>query len=266
MQTELVTEDVKAMGDKIRSGREAKGLSRAALAKETGIPAKAIEKFEYGEQEPSATRLRTLCRTLDIPLSDMLGQEVDEGDADTPPWEDAPAPAASFAAPQPVDAADRFEAMLAYLDDARRAGFPDGARGYFATAEDALNLARHLERDELAELAAEWELYQAKDDEASALPLETSDAPETWMAKCCDFANRLIDAAVLGVDLYSIKLDALERLANELAGDGRVRTPGIFESWEDHGEIIAAMRLALWAQAVMGTGPNFRDGKRFPKR
>ena len=60
---------------RLRKSRDAIGLTRADVVKETGIPAKSIEKFENGNQEPSVSRLVTLCKLYDVTEAYILGQE-----------------------------------------------------------------------------------------------------------------------------------------------------------------------------------------------
>ena len=79
--TQLSEAVTMSLGSRLKQAREEAGLSRRKLADETGIPAKMIEKYEYGTAEPPLGRLKLLCQTLGIPVEELM-EEVDP--AETP--------------------------------------------------------------------------------------------------------------------------------------------------------------------------------------
>lgn len=60
------------MGERIKSGRLAKGMSQSALGRAVGVTRNAISMWERGESAPSSDRLREVAIVLDLEL-DWLG-------------------------------------------------------------------------------------------------------------------------------------------------------------------------------------------------
>lgn len=54
---------------RLQSGRELRGISQAALAREAAVTAAAISQFENGHARPSATTLDRVASALDLPLA-----------------------------------------------------------------------------------------------------------------------------------------------------------------------------------------------------
>jgi Zn-dependent peptidase ImmA (M78 family)/transcriptional regulator with XRE-family HTH domain len=57
--------------------RKRRGLSKVALARETGISAKSIAWYESGEQIPTAANVERLARSLGFPPAFFLGADLD---------------------------------------------------------------------------------------------------------------------------------------------------------------------------------------------
>jgi DNA-binding XRE family transcriptional regulator len=53
------------LGQRLRAAREASKFTRSQVTEFTGIPAKSVEKFEAGQQQPSAERLIRLAKLFD---------------------------------------------------------------------------------------------------------------------------------------------------------------------------------------------------------
>lgn len=67
-------------GKKITRIRKEKGLSRAALARETGIPLRTLENWESGAAKATGTdRLNKLCDALDCDIAELYSDEVLKG-------------------------------------------------------------------------------------------------------------------------------------------------------------------------------------------
>ena len=54
-------------GERIRQGREAKGLTQEELAEAVGVSRQAVSKWEGDLSRPAAGKLVLLSETLDIP-------------------------------------------------------------------------------------------------------------------------------------------------------------------------------------------------------
>lgn len=59
-------------GSKLRTLREAHGLTRPALAKRCGIHRDALRNLERAHRQPSITLLAGLATALDIPVGDLF--------------------------------------------------------------------------------------------------------------------------------------------------------------------------------------------------
>jgi transcriptional regulator with XRE-family HTH domain len=61
-----------ALGAAIRRSRQEHGLSQEQLGLESGFDRTHIGGIEYGERNPSCTRLLTIAASLEIPLSEII--------------------------------------------------------------------------------------------------------------------------------------------------------------------------------------------------
>ena len=60
------------LGQRIREVRDARGMSRRALATRLGIREEAIRGYERGQYRPKFERLLQLCEVLDIDMALLL--------------------------------------------------------------------------------------------------------------------------------------------------------------------------------------------------
>ena len=72
------TEENETLANRIRAARDAKGISRTALAGLINVSAKTIEKWETGERHPPVKRLEDLAEHLDVPDAIDALQHVDQ--------------------------------------------------------------------------------------------------------------------------------------------------------------------------------------------
>jgi transcriptional regulator with XRE-family HTH domain len=70
-----------ALGKKLRQAREAAGLSQQGLAQRLGITFQQIQKYERGANRIAASRLVSIARALDKPLSYFLDDAKANGQA-----------------------------------------------------------------------------------------------------------------------------------------------------------------------------------------
>ncbi len=79
------TSDVlRTIGKKIRTRRLARGLTLAAVAKQTGHSASMLSLVENGKASSSVGTLVAICSVLDLHLSDLLGKDEKENKIVTP--------------------------------------------------------------------------------------------------------------------------------------------------------------------------------------
>jgi transcriptional regulator with XRE-family HTH domain len=63
--------------ERLRAGREKRGLSQEALAKRASLQASAISHFETSARKPSLDNLRRLADALDVTTDYLLGRVTD---------------------------------------------------------------------------------------------------------------------------------------------------------------------------------------------
>lgn len=275
--------DPVTVASRFRQAREEKGLSRKQLSELTGIPVRSIERIEYATQEPSISRTMLLCRHLEVPMEEIMG-EVDSQAPNAPAEEDE----------DPVSAARRDLARIA-----RRFGMkvvypgPDSEPAAAAGAAlvpdqgaadvDASPLDRSQVLAELEDFAEDSgtnargtarRLESAADDLADATLSELVDLaeerglgpdglpdPDTAGDKAADeLRTRLLIEAVYGVDLHDLSAEALERVSIVLGG-------GDPDAWMHEAGVISEKGLfedseRFRARAIPAIGPHILDAVR----
>jgi transcriptional regulator with XRE-family HTH domain len=68
----------KRIGLRVRAFRKAKGLTQAELAEIAGCSLDAISSFERGKYIPSLATAVAVARALDIPLTELVGEEAND--------------------------------------------------------------------------------------------------------------------------------------------------------------------------------------------
>jgi len=137
------------------------------------------------------------------------------------------------------DAANQyFDAMskaLSYIDWLREDGLEKHPRKLPKLIEKAIEIGQCLEQSDFKELA----------DIRNAAIAELSEGilPEELLA---EVALRLIDTALLGLDLYDLDMDALEAFAKK----AEVDEP--FLGWKSLAKIVRSVRSAYWSKALKG--------------
>lgn len=258
---------------RIRQAREAQGLSRAQLSRRTGIPAKSLEKFEYGTQEPSLSRLQSLSEALDVSTQWIMGQEepespADRAEADAPPDATPSPPSPAVAVPANDD--DPLEAaqdMLDRLAEMRSKNFDGFRRRALALIEDLRSTLAELEPEDLIDLADARGLHRADCPSVVKLLDVFSEDPDDGQDLCGNVEERIIDTAALGADLHAIDRKALAQLAGTLEREfEELEAPGFFGDWGDHERMVPLIRPFLRKKALTGHPVDFKDLQAFPRR
>lgn len=65
--------NLKAMGQRLRRLREARGLTQAALAKKAGITREYVVRLEGGRYDPTLSVSARLAKALGVPVTELLG-------------------------------------------------------------------------------------------------------------------------------------------------------------------------------------------------
>lgn len=254
------------IGQKLRTAREAAGMTRPDLSKATGVPTKSIEKYETGVQEAGVCRMGEIAQVLGVRIEDLIGIKVPAPaiPSEDPPWDtDEPAEEAL-----PLQLA---RATLETLDRMRLAGFDQTPRKAQALVEQARRELGFLEIDELEVLAKERGLYcdgcEGSADVSITAVFSTMYAAETKQEAILfshNVAERLIDTSVLGVDLWSIEFDAVTDFADRLQEDGLLEDRPWF--WGDHAKAIPIIRPAAHQKALHGSSLPKDNPALFPAR
>lgn len=249
---------------RLRQARENLNLSRAELARRTGISPKVIEKFEYGSQEPSLSRIKSLSEALEVTTLWIMGEEETSFKQEE----------AVVTMPGPkkesANENDPMAEVILYLeeiDDFRNKGFEGAKRGALALVGDLKSVLKYLEPEQLVKLASDRNLYQCEKETPEDIDEMFSANLSEGQEYCGSIEERIVDTALLGMDLYWLNIQALVALANsfdiEFISEGTVSN----SSYEpDHMEVINALRDELRMKAMSRDPVQLDDESVFTKR
>jgi transcriptional regulator with XRE-family HTH domain len=257
IQTKTEAGDLSTLAARLQHARKAANMSRAELARRTGIPAKTIEKVEYGTQELTVSRLQSVCDEIGIDILWLITGEADSTDDDvtdeamTP--QDHPRPSGN--ARQTVQAnstaplchltiADGF---LSELEGMFEQGYEDCPRKALAYYDAAVSTMRFLDPVPLVELAKHRGMRRRNLPTADTLHNALLADIEAGEALCAAFAQRIADFHFFGEDLHDKDMSALQALAERLELRG-----GGFFGWESKEALIAALRPVLKQRVIAG--------------
>ena len=63
------------LGEKIKTAREAKGLSQRKVAELLGVSQPAYREWEQGDSTPNWARMKSIARVLEISLDELAREE-----------------------------------------------------------------------------------------------------------------------------------------------------------------------------------------------
>ena len=248
------------LAHKLRAARDNINLSRANVHAKTGISAKSLEKYEDGSSDLPLGRLKALCNLYNISLSDLLN--------DGKPTENhvlGNTPHADGNNPEDIteDMISIVRNMLEQLDEYQASDFAGAPRRGMAQKSDALQVIKHLEADELLELAEERNLYMGDlPSQEELLALFERDIDKFQIA-CHHIENRIVDTAILGTDLHTIEKDALASLADDLREDHSIESPKMF-GWGEYSDFVPVIRNQLHKLAFSEMAIDLLDKEEFP--
>lgn len=58
---------------RLRRLRQQRGLTMQALARAAGLPARALENYEYGRRQPGLSAVRALAKALGVTIDELAG-------------------------------------------------------------------------------------------------------------------------------------------------------------------------------------------------
>lgn len=247
------------VGARFRAARDAAGLSRAQVAKLSNVSAKAIEKFEAGQQEPSFLRFAALCEAVGKPASHILngGDDVDD---DTETQRPTRTIAQSVAESADDTYAGHVRDLLFQLDELREGRFRNAQRRATALIEEITSAMRFLEAEDLVDLARDRDVFAGNLPAVHELENALINDPAKGQELCRDLERRIVDTALLGADIYAVDLDVLAALAKRLDLDRPMF------GWSDHDDFAGRALEPLRARALAGQGVDLGDEKALPGR
>ncbi|PCI62860.1 MAG: hypothetical protein COB37_05955 [Kordiimonadales bacterium] len=273
----ISTEGLTTFGARLRHTREEQGLSRPALSKLTSdaLSVRVIDHLENGTTDATGPRVEMLSKALGVNRNWlMFGEPVSamDGIRDNP----------KKALIKPESAPDSPQRALEVLDAAqevskkRESPFTLGhqekttsigavnqgaERHYFDAMRQALSNIEQLREDGLEKHPRKLPKLLEKAVEIGQC-LEQSDFRELATIRNADIAElsddtlpeellgeitlRLIDTALLGLDLYDLDMDTLEAFAE------RIDIGSPFLGWKSHMKIVQCIRGAYWKEALKG--------------
>ena len=198
-----------SIGDRIKLARNDAGHTRKSLGEATKIPSSTLEKYERGDMDPNTARLTKICETLGVTVDWMMnGDSVDQNEDASPSYKSANAELPSHD-PTPAGPED----LLIEIDDLWHVGFKGSYRRVTALIEDTRQALRYLDADALLSLARERGLRECETMKPGFLEGLFSTDLEAAKSECGSIEERIIDTAVLGLDLYFVDWEALSDLA-----------------------------------------------------
>jgi len=244
------SENEDTFGSRLKAAREAARYTRPALAKETGIPEKSLEKFEYGNATPTIERLYILAETLDVSTQCLLeGEEPQVLDENEP-------------AHMGGEDETSIEGKCNYIDKLREDGFQFSWRSAPRLISEVRNEIKDYDLDMLLDFAEVRGLYVISDNEIKEITEGSKDMQAEVM-------ERIIDTLYFGIDLYTIKKKNLEELVLDLKIKVKKNTFASRRSipeWENISDVVAALRPLCREKALRGIAPNFIDDVKFKTR
>jgi transcriptional regulator with XRE-family HTH domain len=250
------------IGKKIRTAREAAGMTRPALSKTTGIPVKSIEKYEFGEQEPSMSRIGKIAHALEVSFEELTGVAEVSDDKPGKIWPGQTGKLSYL---------DMARGDLKELDRMREVGLHTMPRRASAMMGQILAHLSFLDAHELELLSEERGLYLNGCENSSDGSLTekfddlfASGQKAKAMVFCGNVAERIIDTSVIGVDLWNIDLDALKDFGRELEDAEYLQDTPMF--WGNHEKTVPIIRDGARLKSILTGSTDFGDVERFPVR
>lgn len=274
------------LAQKLRKARDVTGMSRAKVEEEIKVPSRTLEKYEYGSLEPPLGRLKDLCELYGVPLGLMIGIEgkpeksgnsKKSGEGETPKGIPHEAETLEGEDPGIMIASDEPKGSvlqtLEMIDGCRQMGLAKHRRRVKAVSKFFMNLADHLEFDQLFQLAIDRGVYDEEILTDVGYHELYDESPEKAEAGCRELALRILDTALFGVDLYAIERDALVELAGQLSADEAIENRFQFApqrlmgfAWGDHDDFVSNMREPLLYWLMAGHEVELDDVEVFPRR
>lgn len=215
---DLTQDDAETLATRLKEARLDKNMTRPELHQATGIPVRTIEKYEQGYSEPTLTRLRVLGEALDLEVDYILHGEADPVETEQTPENTGPIamqPMMTIGTILRDDHTARAMTLLAALDRLRLMEFEGAYRKAGSIIAKLHEELSAMELDELIPVAVERGIEIDQNAGYTVDQLKEA-TPSDAQANTNDLAERIVDTAIFGFDLYSLKIRDLNKLAGQV--------------------------------------------------
>lgn len=244
--------DLKTLGGRIRFSRDVANLSRRELAEMTGMSSRTIEHYENGTTDATYQKLCVLAENLRVEIAWLVsGDDPGEIETDFQVMLDARASEENDQTCEMPSRIQRLETSFAILAELRNAGLEKHVRKATAIMQEVHGSAKYIEPEELTSFATRRGIFILKDysPEAFSDLINASMDRAAVEVLCTEIVDRLIDRALLGINLFQVNLKDLATMAAEWEIlPNRILAFG----WRGHEEIVPALRSRLRQHALLG--------------
>jgi len=251
-----MTKKTTTFGERLMQARNTAMLSRSQLATASGIPAKAIEKFEYGTQDPTISRVKTLAQVLNVEVDYLM-----TGEGVTMPTIE-PVVSDDVASNMLGGELEQITQKLSYLDELREDGFQKKWRTAPRLFEEVQKSMQKLSLDDVLDLGEARELFPVSEELLDQYQEMDGEEREAFID---NLIERVLDTAYFGLDLHTIRKSDLVDLAHcyDLDGDD---TNFWGSKWSGQAAIVSALQYTMRHLALKGQSPDFMDEKEYKQR
>lgn len=246
-------DDTALIAERIKQARTDAGLSRPALEKLTGIPARTIERLETATQQVTVHRLKLIATATDKPLGWLQGVSDlgEEEETETHPgvsYRQTRRPPTSAQAPSASDVLSLLDDIDAMRDDQ----FEGMIRRAMAAAEHAGRMLAFQEPVALIDIAMARGIDRASLPKARELQERLETSHNTGIADCRGVEERILDTALIGTDLHAVPIKTLKRIAEreDIASDDG------WLGWSSDDAVYEAIRSTARAMALTDQLPD----------
>ncbi len=268
------SQDAMTVGSFLRDARSISGLTQKQVAEEAEIGLSAYKQYERDGAMPPLDKAGQLAEVLNFDPRELFneidalasGQPAPVGRPRIHPGSaeeggGAPAPV------KPASLADVVREQLSSIDGLREAG----KRSELRSGKRIKKLQRQLMELEPEVL---YEIFEERGGNLDSCPSGTplldgllsifEEDQEEGNKVCGVVSDRVIDTALLGVDLWALSDDSLDQLDSDIAGfwEGDIALLG----WDNISEIIVKRRKLAWSAAMRGKGVAVDDPEKYPRR
>jgi transcriptional regulator with XRE-family HTH domain len=261
------------VGSFLRDARGVTGMTQKEVAEEAEIGLSLYKQYEGDRCSPSLENVGRLVRVLGLDAVKLLDEvnnpEVSVVAPRGRPRNDGRAGGELKAVP--VTPAARAQTELDAINKLRRVGELQALRSGKRVRQLQADLSM-LEPERLYELAEAWEVNLEACRETPLLADLLSifdDDMEEGEKVCGIVADRIIDVALLGVDLRALSDQALRRLLKEFKLASWFDLPvdgGVADDPEEFQAYLTAARKKAWQAVMRGEKLTVADQENYPRR